>query len=194
LLTVLLIVSPDHQWDAASPQLRALRHAAIHHAPEAVREEVTSLRTQLEALVRYALPRVRFPEQQREATPQGERGRLTHPADTSRSSLASALALFSRWRPNPYEPIRTLPPGVRCSSDSYQANHCTRPLALALTRARGCGGYTQVWVHVWNRGRPQLPRSGVLSGLLHHHARRFLPSHAPPRRTTCRAASTCPRR
>jgi hypothetical protein len=71
LLTVLLIVSPDHQWDAASPQLRALRHAAIHHAPEAVREEVTSLRTQLEALVRYALPRVRFPEQQRERHPTG---------------------------------------------------------------------------------------------------------------------------
>jgi hypothetical protein len=55
LLTVLLIVAPDHQWEPASPALRALRAAAVRDAPAVVREEVTSLRTQLEALARYEL-------------------------------------------------------------------------------------------------------------------------------------------
>ena len=55
LLTVLLIVAPDHQWEPASPALRALRAAAVRDAPAVVREEVTSLRTQLEALARYVL-------------------------------------------------------------------------------------------------------------------------------------------
>eukprot|EP00241_Pyramimonas_parkeae_P016477 CAMPEP_0114327318 /NCGR_PEP_ID=MMETSP0059-20121206/30232_1 /TAXON_ID=36894 /ORGANISM="Pyramimonas parkeae, Strain CCMP726" /LENGTH=522 /DNA_ID=CAMNT_0001456427 /DNA_START=283 /DNA_END=1851 /DNA_ORIENTATION=- len=51
LLTVLLLISPENQWALASPELRALRE--IDKLPALAHEEVTSLRAQLGALIRF---------------------------------------------------------------------------------------------------------------------------------------------
>mmetsp|Transcript_22447 Transcript_22447/g.31205 ORF Transcript_22447/g.31205 Transcript_22447/m.31205 type:complete len:479 (+) Transcript_22447:128-1564(+) len=50
LFTMLLLAAPNHQWDPASPQLQALRK---HELPEVLATEVTTLRSQMDALVRF---------------------------------------------------------------------------------------------------------------------------------------------